>query len=89
MAEFEHEYLKGKSVEELIDGMAAAEAYPGSVVWEARREAVRAKLFERELEIARLNLEAAEKLTDWTRNMAVSSIVATVIALVALLIALF
>ena len=47
MADFENEHLKGKSLEQLIDELARGYAYPQSVVGEAMKPAVQAKMVER------------------------------------------
>jgi nitrogen regulatory protein PII-like uncharacterized protein len=47
VTDFETAYLKGKTVEQLIDDMAEPAAMPGSVVHEAMRAAIATKLAER------------------------------------------
>jgi hypothetical protein len=44
MADFENEYIKGKSLEELIDSLAGGVIEPRSPAAEATRAAIQAKL---------------------------------------------
>lgn len=52
MVDFQNEYIRGKSLEELIDGLidkdtGLATAFPGSVVHEVMKVAIQAKMVER------------------------------------------
>ena len=47
MTDFENEYIKGKSLEQLIDALGLPTAMPGSVVHETMKVAIQAKMVER------------------------------------------
>lgn len=78
----DHDYITNLSADELVAGLAAPVAEPGSPVHEAYRAAL-------ELRIAEMHLQAAQDSLAWAKVAALSTVGATVIALVALLVALF
>ena len=47
MADFKNEYIKGKSLEELIDDLGKPVATPSSVLWETIRAAIEVRIAER------------------------------------------
>jgi len=87
MVEFENEHLKGKSLEQLVDDLGKPVAEPRSTIWEMYRAAIDAKIAERWVEVARLQSEAADKMVTWGKLSALATAGATLIALVALLVA--
>lgn len=89
MADFQNQHLQGKSVEQLIDELAQPVAEPGSVIHHAYLVAINAKISERQVEVARLQQEAAERSVAWAKVQGIATMAATVIALAALLVALF
>ena len=78
----------------LIDELGAPVAEPGSVVWEMYRAAIEAKIADRQLDVAERQLQAsihqvkvARQGVEWSRVQGYGVVAATVISLVALLVA--
>jgi hypothetical protein len=80
MTEFKNEYIRGKSLEELIDGLidpeiGVATSNPGSPVYELTRLAIHAKLVD---ELAR-----PQRWAWWSMAAAVVSAIAAVASVIA------
>jgi hypothetical protein len=81
VAEFQNPHLRGKTLEELIEAMGTLKAGEvGSPVFEMYRAAV-------DLRVAELGRDAARDSLTWAKVTACSTAVATLIALIALLVA--
>ena len=75
-----HAYILEKSAEEIIEDLTKPVAEPGSIVHEAYLAALQVR-------IAEMQRDAARDALTWAKVAAVSTTLATAIALVALLIA--
>ena len=75
-----HPDIPKKTVQELLDDFALPRAEPGSIVHEAMRAAL-------DVRIAEMQRDAAHDALTWAKLSAISTAAASVIALIALLIA--